>query len=179
MLAGAPSPATAQTPTAWLREINRDVWAPFTRGVTENVDSLYLAVHSRDYVRVQSSARLILDYTAYEDDSRPIMADLRARGTTLRLAVRFDERIANGHHASERGVVEVVSTDRDGTSRTFHTRFLVVSRKEGGTWKMLTEYHTTEGGTVGAADFQRGRAMDDVEAFRCVRVYGTPGETCG
>ena len=164
-------PALSQTanPADWLREINRDIWNPFLEGVRNYRDELYLGVHSRDYVRIDSANRFFLGRADYDDDTIKMMARYKSDGSTITMNVRFDERIVNGRLAFERGVNEVIMTDKNGASRKFYGRFHVVSRKEGDRWKMLTEYLPPE--TIGVNDFLSARAIDDFTPFLCYMPY--------
>lgn len=158
----------AAGPKEWLAEIERDIWLPFMEGVRTFNDSKYLDVHSKDYVRVDPASRLLLDRKDYDDDTVKMMANYKEQGRVISISVRFEDRIADGKSAFERGVNRVVMSSEDRTSRTFYGRFQLVSRKENGKWKMLTEYFP---GPATAQDFDNASAIGDYSRFLCYMPY--------
>lgn len=165
--------------TKWLEEINRDVWIPFLAGVAQNDDSLYVHVHSRDYIRVQAEGRLILSYATYVDDTRAMMRQYAESGIGLSMQVRFEERIVNGQFASERGISKVVFAAEDGTARVYYGRFHTISRKEDGVWRILADYSPPASERVGEEEFTRAHEMEDVTPFRCYMMYPEKTLDCG
>jgi hypothetical protein len=161
--------AQEATSTKALKEINRDIWVPFMQGVAASEDALYLGTRSKDYVRVQANGRLILDHANYVDDTVTMMGRYRDQGAKVVLDVRFDERITDGRHASERGITRVIFTPKSGDARTSYTRFHVISRKEGAAWRVLTDYAPAD--SASEAEYQRAKAPDDVQEFRCHMPY--------
>ena len=139
------SPTSAQEGQVrrWFEEINRDIWRPFMEGVQKDDESLYLRVRSKDYVRVQANGPLILTYADYVDDTVAMMRRYREQGVRLTIDVRFEERIIDGASASEKGISRVLFVARDGEMRTYYARFHTISRKEGETWRVLTEYFSS------------------------------------
>jgi hypothetical protein len=171
-------PATDDPPVRqWLMEINREIWTPFMEGVRTDVDSLYLRVRSRDYVRVQEDGRLILTYHDYVDDTRQMMARYREQGTRIAIDVRFEERITDGQTAFERGISRIVFSYSDGRTRTFFSRFRTISRKEGETWRVLSDTPALD--SVGEVEFRTAKALDDVATFLCFRRYPEKELRCG
>lgn len=165
--------AVAQNPSVqgWLEEINRDIWTPFVQGVQQDDSSQYLRLRSKDYVRVASADRFILGYSDYVDDTVKMMQRYREQGTRLALEVRFEERIADGRSASEKGISRVPFTTKDGSVRTYYTRFHTISRKEGDAWRVLTEYFPPPGSDLGEAQFREAKAAGDTAGFRCYMPY--------
>lgn len=162
----------------WFAEINRDVWTPFTEGVRKDDSALYLGVRSTEYVRVQASGRLLLDYADYVDDTVKMMAGYRAQGTAIVIDVRFEERIIDGKSASERGIQRVLFTPKGGETRTFYTRFHTISRKEGGKWRVLTDYFPASTDPITEAQYAQAKALDDVASFRCHMRYPEKKQRC-
>lgn len=113
-LAAAAQDASARR---WLGEINRDVWTPLMEGVRRDDASAYLGVRSKDYVRVASADRFILDYADYVDDTVKMMQRYREQGVRLSVEVRFEERIVDGRAASEKGISRVLFMDKEGKTR--------------------------------------------------------------
>lgn len=149
-----------------LREVTRDVWEPFVRGVNSFDDPAYLAVRSKDFVLVQSIGQSFLDYDYYVEDTIKVMRELKAGGVRLLVEMRFDERFADAEYASERGIMRMVRTDADGTRHISHTRFHVIVRKEDGRWRVISEYRWRTDPESDGQAFENARPADDVEAFR-------------
>jgi hypothetical protein len=165
--------------TQWLKEINRDIWMRLLEGVAKNDASLYVNVHSDDYIRVQEEGRLILDHESYVDDTKKMMQRYAERGTSLTMQVRFEERISNGRYSPERGISRVVFASKSGEPRIFYGRFHTVSRKESGRWKIVTDFSPASEEVLSEHNFARAHAMDDVWPFRCYMPYPAKRLDCG
>jgi hypothetical protein len=171
------SAALAQSATdRWFAEINRDIWLPFMEGVASDKERLYLAVRSKDYVRVQARGRVLLDHADYVDDTIKMMARYREQGARIVIDVRFEERIVDGKSASERGISRVSFKPREGEARISYGRFHTISRKEGDRWRVLTEYFAAEPATE--KQFLEAKAPDDVSSFRCYLPYPERRQKC-
>jgi hypothetical protein len=125
----------------WLwSSLDSSVWLPLHAGVKSDDETKYLPVHSADYVRIQSTARMFLNYEQYVDDTRKVMNNFRAKGTRLEMVHRFTERIINNEFASDKGITRVLIKYSDQKIDTMYSAFHTISRKEKHGWKMLTEY---------------------------------------
>ena len=140
------SPAHAtQAQVEALQQVNRDVWDPFVRGVGSFDDAAWAGVRSRDFVMVQAGKPHFLDHDFYIEDSTKVMGELKQAGTRLALELRFEERMTDGRHSSERGLVRTTMTETGKDAKTFYSRFHAISRVEDGRWRVLTEYRTPAG----------------------------------
>lgn len=157
--AQAPSPQRADP--GKLRALDREIWQPFSAAFAEGRVEDYIALHSRALVRVLGDERRIDSYDAWEKQTRAMFAALAARGVKAAIRFRFTERIAGTESASERGVFELTLQPAKGESRRVYGRFHVLARREDGRWKILADYDNSEGGRVGAADFEAAHAADD------------------
>lgn len=128
-----------------LHQVNRDVWEPFVRGVGGFDEAAWAGVRSRDFVMVQQGKPHFLDHDFYIEDSSKVMRELKQAGTRLALELRFEERMTDGRHSSERGLVRTTMTESGKEARTFYSRFHAISRLEDGRWRVLTEYRTPAG----------------------------------
>lgn len=137
-----------------LCQLEQQVWGPFAHGVNSFDDAAYLGTRSRDFVMVESGSGTFLDHDFYAEDSSRAMRGLREAGARLHLEVRFEQRLADGEHASERGIMRTRRTDADGRERTSHSRFHAISRREDGRWRVLTEYRWTVDPAGDAAAFE-------------------------
>jgi ketosteroid isomerase-like protein len=163
-------------PREWLAEIERDIWLPFMEGVRTYNDPKYLEVHSKDYVRIDPTNRFLLDRKDYDDDTVKMMARYKADGRVISITVRFEERIVDGKSAFERGINEFVITAKDGSSRKSYGRFQVVSRKENGKWRMLTEYFPP--GQATSEQYLAAKAIGEYSAFLCYLPYPAKAPPC-
>jgi hypothetical protein len=128
-----------------LQQVNRDVWEPFARGVGSFDEAAWAGVRSRDFVMVQQGKPHFLDHDFYIEDSSKVMRELKQAGTRLALELRFEERMTDGRHSSERGLVRTTMTEAGKAARTFYSRFHAISRLEDGRWRVLTDYRTPAG----------------------------------
>lgn len=128
-----------------LQQVNRDIWEPFARGVGQFDEAAWSGVRSRDFVLVQQGKPHFLDHDFYFEDSAKVMRELRQAGTRLALELRFEERMTDGEHSSERGLVRTTMTEAGKPPRTFYSRFHAISRVEDNRWRVLTEYRTPAG----------------------------------
>lgn len=145
LLAGLSSAHATPARVEALQQVNRDIWEPFTRGVATFDDPAWLGVRSRDFVMVQQGKPHFLGHDFYVEDSTRVMRELKQAGTRLALELRFEERMTDGSHASERGIIRTMMTEAGKAPRTFFSRFHAISRIEGGHWRVLTEYRTPAG----------------------------------
>lgn len=141
-------------------------------------ESLYLNLHSKDYVRIQADSRFILNFATYLDDTRTMMRRYQDSGRKLSMEVRFEERITNGNFSSERGISKVVFSGPERIERIFYGRFHTILRQEGGIWKKLTDY-APAAQNIQEADFRQARDMEDVEPFACYMTYPEKKPYCG
>ena len=130
------------------KAINDQVWKPFIQNFnTGNTDG-FMSVHSKDLVRVPRDAKTLSDFGQYK---KQIESSGKSSKRTIEL--RFIERIANDTKASEVGVYKTTFVTPQGETKTFYGKFLVILRKENGTWKILVDTDTSEGGAVNEETF--------------------------
>lgn len=146
-----------------LQQVNRDIWEPFARGIGNFDEKAWSGVRSQEFVLVQVAKPHFLDHSFYIEDSTKVMRDLQQAGTRLAVEVRFEERMTDGRHSSERGLVRTTLAEADKDARTLYSRFHAISRLEGGRWRVLTEYRTPAGPDAAQA-FAAAFPADDVAA---------------
>lgn len=144
-----------------LKELNRDVWVPFSEAFKANDAERFAGLHSKDLVRVESGRKKVLDFEQYAEANRRSFAERKAKGPRVEIAFRFLERLASDKAASERGIFEAAATMPGGEAQRFYGKFHVISRKENGVWKILVDYDSDEGGTIDQKAYQAAFAMDD------------------
>ena len=167
----ATSPVLAQTPPSkpssagFLKEINRDVWIPFSKAYATGDAEAYLNLHSKDLIRGQGNSREVLTLTQYGTGMRNFFKHVKTDGGKLGITFRFQERIANAEFGSERGFFEFSFTNAKGETRKAYGKFHVFLRKESGTWKILVDYDSNEQNTITEATFNAGTAVDEVATY--------------
>ena len=160
---GAPAPKPADP--ALLAELERDIWDPFVQAFAENSPELWVAVHSTDFIRVMGDARRVEPKDKYFAGMGGMLKSFAERGIKSGIAFRFTERIVSPAAASERGIFEFATTNAAGNTRKSYGKFHVVSRKEGGRWKILVDYDSNEGGTINEASFLAAHAASDYSRY--------------
>jgi hypothetical protein len=131
--------ARAQSNEAVLRQIEADVWLPFIAASNSfDVDG-FLAVQSKDLVRISGYTNEIYGLARYESEIRPGFKRARDRGLTRRSEVRFLQRVTSESLAMDTGYFRQEATLPNGEVRISFTRFEFVLRKEGKRWKILVD----------------------------------------
>lgn len=136
------APALSFAQTANQKAINDQVWKPFIENFNSgNIDG-FMAVHSKDLVRVPRDAKTIFDYDLYKWQLE------KTSNTKRSIELRFTERTATNTKASEVGIYKTTYNTPQGETKTSYGKFLVILRKEYGTWKILVDTDSSEGGTI-------------------------------
>lgn len=156
-----PRPAPKPTDPQLLQELERDIWTPFAAAFAAGRPDDYIALHSPSLVRAMGDARRIEPVERWMKGTQGMFRSFSERGTRVAIAFRFLERIANAEAASERGIFEFTMTDPQGAARTTYGKFHVISRKEEGRWRILVDYDSSEGGTIGRDSFLAAHAPGD------------------
>jgi ketosteroid isomerase-like protein len=142
------------------KQINHQVWKPFATTFNNYDTKGFMAVHSHDLVRVPRDSKTVLNFEQYkkqyeEGDKRSVQQ--KAKRT---IELRFLERMANENQAFEAGIYKTTNIDVHGKTRSFYGKFYVVLRKENGTWKILVDSDSSEGGSIGEKDFAAAKPLE-------------------
>jgi hypothetical protein len=130
-------------------EINEQVWKPFIKGFNENNAGLFMSVHSKDLVRSPRDSKKVLNWEQYNEQT--------AKQTGVHsIELRFTERINNSGQAIDVGVYKTSYPNHP----PYYGRFHVVLRKENGTWKILVDTDSNEGGKIDEAQFLSAQPME-------------------
>jgi hypothetical protein len=129
-------------------EINEQVWKPFIATFNELDSDGFLAVHSQDLIRAARDGKEILNWAQYLEQQRKGDKRTRDEGSKRIIELRFTERIANTTQA-----IDV------GSTQSYFGRFHVAMRKENGTWKILVDTDSSEGGTISEKEFLAAKPM--------------------
>lgn len=155
-----------QNPTnsAFLKEINEQIWQPFSEAYATNNAQQYIGLHSKDFIRTTGGSwKSITDWQSFQKNTLRNFANHKPNEKN-NINFRFLERISDGQKASERGIYEVIRTNEKGdTIGAFYGKFHVFMRKESERWKILIDYDSDEGNTINEASFKAAFAMDDFD----------------
>ena len=165
LAAHAQQPAPKPTDPEILKAIDREIWQPFVRAYGEHKVDDYIALHSKQLVRVSAAQKSIDPYDLWAERTRATFKSASDRGRRFAIAFRFTERIASADTASERGIFEFTVLVPNAEPRRFYGKFHVLSRKEDGRWKILADYDSPEGGTIDAASFAAAHAPEDYARY--------------
>jgi ketosteroid isomerase-like protein len=146
--------AAAQPAQEVQRQIEHDVWIPLMRASVAFDAEGFLAVQSRDLVRVSVDAGEVYGLDRYQREIREGFPRARARGITRQNEIRFLRRIASDSLGWETGYFRSQVRMPDGEERVRYTRFEMVLRKEGGKWKILVDQDTSDEGKITEAMFE-------------------------
>jgi ketosteroid isomerase-like protein len=157
MVAHAQNPQRAEL----LKQLNRDIWTPFTEAYAAVDAEKYLKLHSAELIRGEGDRGQVLSLAQYSEGVRRSFERWKKDGAKVGIQFRFLERIVSEESASERGIYQLSVTRPGQEARSFYGKFHVFSRKENGVWKILIDYDSSEKDTIDEKAFQAGTAVDD------------------
>lgn len=144
-------------------DINSHVWKPFTKTIMTQDVAGFIAVHSKDVVRVELTDNQVQNYTEYQaviEKSWPGWREsIQKNNTQYTFELRFLQRISNGAQAYEVGYFKNESVTA-GQKRVSYGKFHVELRKESGIWKILVDSDTNEGGTITEKMFLKAKPLE-------------------
>ncbi len=142
---------------AQLREINLDIWKPFSEAYATNDAEKYIGLHALDFIRANGGTwAATKNLNEYAVGVRKNFARNIAQNRKVTIDFTFFERAAGAETASERGIYRVSSTEKDSLPQFFYGQFHVFHRKIGGKWKIAVDYDSDENGTITAEQFNAG-----------------------
>lgn len=142
------------------KDINQQVWKTFIKAFDDGNTDLFMNVHSKDLIRSPRDGKEVLNWDQYKKQMADWAAYNKQNNSKLQLELHFTERIDNGNQAVDVGVYKTTSIASDGTKRSDYGRFHVVLRKENNTWKILVDTDSSEGGTIGEAQFIAAKPLE-------------------
>jgi ketosteroid isomerase-like protein len=146
------------------KEINDQVWKPFTEAIMTQNHQAFIALHSKDVIRVERNGKKVLTHDDYKkgmEENWPRWKDSMSKnGGTYTFELRFSERLSNGTQAYEVGYFKNTVVDKHGKKSESYGRFHVALRKENGVWKILVDSDSNEGGTITEEMFQAAQALE-------------------
>ena len=145
--------------------INEDVWEKFYQAYTE-LDAKYMEeIHSKDVFRIPADSKRIYHYDQCISNYQRSFARAKDREDSRKISLRFIERIANEQSATERGIYQLTVNPGASNEANYYGKFHVILRKEADVWKILIDYDSSEGNTIGKEDFDKAFAIDDFSGF--------------
>lgn len=146
-----------------LTEIN-EVWKKFCDGFNSHRPELLREVHSTELIRVSGGQRV----SGYEDCMRRYEASIAnslKKNVESTLTLRFIERVSDDSSSSERGIYQLKRKEPGKEQKEYYGKFHAFMRKIDGNWKIIADYDSTEGETIGEEDFYNAFHMDEINAF--------------
>jgi ketosteroid isomerase-like protein len=139
---------------ARVREIDKDIWTPFSEAYSANDAGKYLALHTPDLIRATGGQWSdVKDLGGYKTD---VHQNFTEPDRKIEIAFTFFERVAGESLASERGIYRYTAIAADGAQQHYYGKFHVFLRKIDGVWKIAVDYDSDEDGSIGEADFAAG-----------------------
>jgi ketosteroid isomerase-like protein len=148
--------------TGLLRELNGDVWHPLRAAYAAHDADAFLALHLPDLIRASGTNHTVSGLASYATSVRSWFAGLAARRDAAEITFRFTERLVQDDVASERGVFRIVVQPIGADRLVLYGRFHTLTRRSGAGWRIAADYDTDERGSVGPADFDAARGVDDL-----------------
>ncbi len=142
------------------KQINDQVWKPFITTFNNYDTKGFMAVHSPDLVRAPRDSKTVLNFGQYKKQYEEGDKRSAQQKTKRIIELRFLERMANENQAFEVGIYKTTNINSQGESRSFYGKFHVVLRKENGTWKILVDSDSSEGGTISERDFAAAKPLE-------------------
>ena len=142
------------------RTINDDVWKPFLKAYAAFDTEAFMAVHTRDVIRINRDGKHIVVGEEYRENQEK--SNRRNRDNQVRRTIefRFTERFVREDLAYEVGYYKVRSSKGDEEERIFYGEFQVILKKQDGKWKLFVDADTSYDGSLTEEDFQRGSPME-------------------
>jgi ketosteroid isomerase-like protein len=141
--------------------INEQVWKPFIKTFNEHDTEGFMNLHSKDLVRSARDGNSVINWDQYYSNGKKSAERERTSNRKRNIELRFLERIAGEDRAVEVGIYKTSYLLPDGSAQNYYGKFLVVLRKENGTWKILVDTDSSEGGTINEKSFLDAKAMDE------------------
>jgi len=150
--------------TDYIREINEQVWKPFTQAImTQDVEK-FVALHSNDLIRVERNGNKVMGLEEYRKGMEAgwpgWKESMTKNGTKYTFELRFTERVNNGTVAYEVGYFKNEMVNPKGEKRISYGQFHVTLRKENGVWKVLVDSDSNLGGSITEEMFQKAKPLE-------------------
>jgi hypothetical protein len=155
-------PAVTQN-TDYLKAINSDLWANFTKAFETLNYQLFSDLHSEHLVRVSGDSKSIKAKTEYIEGYRTRWKNKNINQT---ISFRFLERITDSIKASERGIYKLTINPNSANEKSYYGKFHVILIKENNRWNILVDYDSSEDNSINDKSYQDAYEITDFESFK-------------
>lgn len=146
------------------KEINEQVWKPFTKAIMTQDTEIFIQLHSKDVMRVERDHNQILNYDTYKSNIQKgwpaWKQSIEVEKTKYTFELRFLERISKGDHAFEVGYFQNEMINAKGEKRLSFGQFHVALRKENGVWKILMDSDSRNKNSITEEMFLAAKPME-------------------
>ncbi len=146
-----------------LKEINK-VWEKFYKAF-DSLDHQFMAeIHSKKLIRISGGKR-ISDYETYIKGYERRFKKAKENKTSNTISLRFFERVNNDSIASERGIYKLIRIEKDKKEQVYYGQFHVLFIKEHDEWKILMDYDSNEGNSIGEKEYRNAHGINQFDKF--------------
>ncbi len=143
------------------QEINMQVWKPFMTAYQSFDTEKFMALHTKDVVRIPRDQKQIFTFADYKKNIARENQFNKNYNINASIEFRFTERIHQQTHAFETGIYKLnILKDNIGKSTSLYGRFRVILRKENNVWKIAVDEDSTEDNTISEKDFLAAKPME-------------------
>lgn len=146
-----------------FEKINK-VWDTFYQAFDSLDHQLMAKIHSIKLIRI-SGGKKISDYDTYITGYKNTFQKAREDKISNKISLRFFERIHNDSVASERGIYKLTRIKNEENIQHHYGQFHVLFAKENGTWKIIMDYDSTEGNSIGEKEYLNAHGVDELDPF--------------
>ncbi len=146
-----------------LKAINQ-TWEKFYKAFESLDYKLLQDIHAKELVRVSGGKRIV-NYDTCMDNYKKSFERTQKKGTSNTISLRFFERVNNGSMARERGIYKLTRVESTGETKSYYGQFHVVLIKKDNIWKIVMDYDSNEGNTIGEEAYLRAHAIDAFDKF--------------
>lgn len=148
----------------YTREIDTQVWKPFTKAIMSQDVVTFIELHSKEVMRVEIDGKQLLNYNDYKanmEKSWPAWAaSNKANAVRYTFELRFLQRIANATQAYEIGYFKNETINSKGEKNISYGQFQVALRKEANTWKIVVDSDTNLNNSITEEMFQAAKPIE-------------------
>jgi ketosteroid isomerase-like protein len=157
-------PTLCFSQNSYTSEIDQQVWKPFTKAIITQDAAAFIALHSKDVMRVEIDEKRVLNYDTYKanmESSWPTWAAYnKANSVRYTFELRFSQRMSSANQAFEIGYFRNESINANGEKSISYGQFHVALRKEAGTWKILVDSDSNLNDSITEQIFQAAKPIE-------------------
>lgn len=139
--------------------INKDIWFNFMQAYQDLDASLFNQIHTNEVLRVISDNNRMLIGQEYKDANLEMFNRWNAGKLKQKIEFSFLSRVQKENWAYEVGIYKLTRYSGN-QENSFYGKFNVTLKKVSGVWKIQIDADTSEGGTIGAEDFEKGQKLN-------------------